>query len=307
MLTAHCGIRVMNFMKVLCFLSFLFYHTVILCQSNHLSVRTLESGILPANESAVVTSDFTKMEAADPNGNALGTGPVSSDIIMHKPGKGIRGKSLIARFETIDISIVQKFAPILNFHPNEGLQCCYPSSAEEAYPRAKSGKTGKVKAPKTFDDNAPCYFEALYTENGFRIKYWFWYNYNDYPTGPNLWGCHPGDWEYLEIYFENEQPYLYHFSNHKGVRARGVSDVTIVDNHVEVWVGSGSHANYESAMPLRKSSVLGFSDKVATGGAIWNTANNLTDIRNTNFCQENYVGDWGDGKKIFGPLNRMNK
>ena len=215
------------------------------------------------------------------------------------------GKNLNQRFDSIDINIVKNFAPILHFHPNEGIQCCYPSSAEDAYPRAKLGKTGKYLLPKLMALNTPCYFEALYTSNGFRIKYWFWYNYNDYPTGPNLWGSHPGDWEYLEVKFENDKPYEYIFSNHKGKRVKNSYQVRTKNNQVKVWVGNGSHANYESPDPSAIASILGFSDKIANGGSIWDTANNLKDIRNTIFCRDNYLGDWGDGKKIFGPLNRM--
>ncbi|MGE5424189.1 MAG: hypothetical protein ACM3N9_02430 [Syntrophothermus sp.] len=233
--------------------------------------------------------------------------------IFHALGVHAREKSrkeekaeinFTTRVDSIDLSFAGRYAPILHFHPNEGKQCCYPSSAEVAYSRAKIGRTGKLKAPKVLDPGAPCYYEALRTMNGFRIKYWFWYNYNDYPSGPDLWGSHPGDWEFLEIYFEHNKPVRYHFSNHNGFRSRALNELTFSGDRVEVWVGSGSHANYESEHPVKISSVLGFSDKVAGGGQTWNTGASLVDIRNTIFWKENYTGDWGDGKKIFGPISR---
>lgn len=231
----------------------------------------------------------------------------NKNVIVHEEEiNSAPGNSSFERYEMIDFDIVKKYAPILNFHPKEGIQCCFPSCAEDAYPKAKKGKIGKNKTPKTLNENAPCYFEAFQTAEGYKIKYWFWYNYNDYPTGPNLWGNHAGDWEYLEIYFKNDVPYQYNFSNHTTVRVKKPTEVTIADNQVNVWVGKGSHANYESPNPKKKWSVLGFPDIIANGGPVWNTANNLIDIRNTIFCQDNYLGDWGDGKKIFGPLSRVN-
>jgi hypothetical protein len=219
----------------------------------------------------------------------------------------IPGANDNSRYDSIDIKIVRKYAPALHFHPKEGKHCCFPSSAEDAYPRARIGKTGEYRFPKELNENAPCYYEAFHTLRGFRIKYWFWYNYNDYPSGPKFLGCHPGDWEYMEIYFDKGKPYQYNFSNHNGTRNKNLNEVKIINNHVQVWCGMGSHANYEAPRPLNISSVLGFSDKVADGGSVWHTENNLVNVMNTNFGKDKYVGDWGDGKKIYCPVSRADE
>jgi hypothetical protein len=214
------------------------------------------------------------------------------------------------RYLEIDINTVAKFAPQLHFHPSEGNQCCYPSSAEIAYPRAKIGQTGEHRIPKNLEHYAPCYYEAFGSEDAFRIKYWFWYNYNDFPQGPDhliffdLPGSHPGDWEYIQIFFLNGTPYQYNFSNHKGARMKKPHEVSVVNNLLQVWVGNGSHANYESPNPTNIASYYGFSDEVKDGGSVWYTGNNLVFVLNTNFGIDNYLGDWGDGEKIFGPLNK---
>lgn len=295
MLISQPGFKIANFTRVASiFLLIIVINTLIFGKHNDLSFSLAEKRSVPeyklnenVGSSLITRARYNKKAYISENEN--------TDI------------NLTARFESVDISLIRKYAPILHFHPNEGKQCCFPSSAEMAYNRAKLGKTGKHKVPKSLESETPCYYEALYTKIGFRIKYWFWYNYNDYPTGPDLWGNHPGDWEYLEIYFENNQPYQYHFSNHKGARIKYMSEISTVNSQVKVWVGSGSHANYESPDPANINSILGFTDKVSGGGAIWNTAINLVDVRNTNFCNDHFVGDWGDGKKIYGPISRLSR
>lgn len=303
MLIYQPGVKFVNFGKVASiFLLILILNTLIFGHHSSFSLKMRKSEPIP-----ILNASMDRNSDKISNTNKS----VSAALIMNKKDYIHENENievnLSTRFEAIDVTLVKEYAPILNFHPNEGKQCCFPSSAEDAYQRAKQGKTGKNKEPKLLKPESPCYYEALNTKNGFRIKYWFWYNYNDYPTGPDPLGSHPGDWEYIEIYFENERPFLYQFSNHSGARIKDMKEITTISNQVEVWVGSGSHANYESSNPENIHSVLGFPDLVAAGGAKWNTANNLVDIRNTNFYYDNFMNDWGDGKKIYGPLNRMDK
>lgn len=57
-----------------------------------------------------------------------------------------------------------------------------------------------------------------------------------YISGPDFFGSHPGDWEYMEIFFDKEKPYQYNFSNHNGARNKSIDEVKIINTHVQVGV-----------------------------------------------------------------------
>jgi hypothetical protein len=215
--------------------------------------------------------------------------------------------------------IVKTYAPILSFHPDEGSQCCYPGDAEQAFPEALSwastdGRTVGTfgphfsREPKTLNPNAPCYYQLAencqHCEIGniTRIKYWFWYGFNDFPECPDVGGSHPGDWESVEVILIGEQVHVYLLSNHTGYIAVWPDQTPYVyDSHIKVWVGSGSHANYPA--PNSKGycyeiEVIGASccDRIADGGSVWYTENNLKGLAGKdpplNFAA--YQGYWGD-------------
>ncbi|WP_375773370.1 PLAT/LH2 domain-containing protein [Archangium gephyra] len=133
-----------------------------------------------------------------------------------------------------------------------------------------------------------------------RIKYWFWYNFNDYPTGPDPLGHHEGDWEHVEVIvtgFQASQVLAYILSNHDKRITLWPGTVTKTGTHPHVWVANGSHACYPSpGAPLYNFSKLGmsFADELADGGAQWATWENLKDMDQTTFARENFLGRWGN-------------
>lgn len=208
--------------------------------------------------------------------------------------------------------VVRIHAPVLSFHPEEGSQCCYPSDAEEAFKNLDCYffpfcEGYPFRVPKTLNPNTPCYFQiAEGPQLGVpydvtRIKYWFWYNFNDFPEGPDLWGSHTGDWESVEVVLINGKVHVYLLSSHGDENIPGGyipvwPDEAILENgHIKVWAGSGSHANYpspNSTVYCDEEVGLHFCDHIADGGSVWYTMNNLKPIVNSNFA--GYEGHWGD-------------
>ncbi len=221
-----------------------------------------------------------------------------------------------------NMALIKKYAPVLSFHPREGGQCCYPGNAEEAYELIRTNRFSENRTPRTMNENAPCYFQFLpnfsflMAPNLTRIKYWFWYNFNDFPQGPDIAGSHEGDWEAVEVILTNNVPYVFFLSNHKGFIQKWPEEMIMVNNtHPKVWVGNGSHANYPSPNYQPYCLDVGFTsycDEIADGGSVWYTENNLVNIRNTNFGRDNYLFLWGchdysmiEGQPPLSPLARQ--
>lgn len=216
---------------------------------------------------------------------------------------------LQAEGDTNEIDLVTMHAPILSYHPDEGSQCCYPSNAEEAFLRLHpDGSLDELREPKTLIPNTPCYYQiARNIDTGSlgiitRIKYWFWYNFNDFPEC--IGGSHSGDWESVEVVLAaDEQVYVYILSNHEGWLSFWPDEVILENGHIKVWAGNGSHANYPSSTyhvrcfpewnPL-------CCDEIADGGSVWYTMSNLKAIEATNFAA--YEGVWG---KPLSPVVRQ--
>jgi hypothetical protein len=199
--------------------------------------------------------------------------------------------------------LVRMNAPILVFHEGEGGQCCYPSDAEQAFAAGYDSQTGKlhlgeVREPKSLIPGTPCYYQ-VFTQPGLcrlcgemRIKYWFWYNYNDFPQCADVGGSHVGDWESVEVVLTNGEPFTYMLSNHDGCILVWLCDAIMEDGHIKVWVGKGSHANY----PSPDYDVYCWEhlccDEVADSNSVWHTEDTLKLIDDTNFA--GYTGKWGD-------------
>ena len=79
-------------------------------------------------------------------------------------------------------SLAKRYAPILNFHPEEGEFCCFPSDAEETYELFHTNWELFVedRNPKELLPSTPCYYEFWEDEEFTQIRYWFWYRYNDH-------------------------------------------------------------------------------------------------------------------------------
>jgi len=211
--------------------------------------------------------------------------------------------------------LVRGFAPVLHFHPKEGEHCCFPSDAEEVLKRYHMDWTlfGEGKAPKTLDRSAPRYFGSWTDDNLTQIRYWIWYNYNDFPTGPLGIGKHLGDWEHIEVrLFQGLDPVCL-LSNHDSARIAASSGTfpgfateaaMLEDTHLHAWVALGSHAHYPSPTSQPRCYARLFCDKIADNGATWHTEQNLKSLADTNFNA--FKGRWGDQRSPWSPLNEHN-
>ncbi|OLS29391.1 MAG: Non-hemolytic phospholipase C precursor [Candidatus Heimdallarchaeota archaeon LC_2] len=118
------------------------------------------------------------------------------------------------------LKFIKKYAPIINFHPEEGNICCYPGDTKDFIQKTKEFRptdeqspnldylmgeeritfdeeNGEIKSPNDWKANidkkcpnkAPTYVQVWKEEidgiTHIQIKYWFWYQYNSYPNG--LW------------------------------------------------------------------------------------------------------------------------
>jgi len=200
----------------------------------------------------------------------------------------------------------QTYCPIFHFHPNEGRQCCFPSDAEIAYPRARAGRTGEHRTPTTIDHASPCYFQYWHDEHRSleRVKFWLWYNFNDFPQGPDFLGSHPGDWEHIEVLLREGVVVGYYLSNHEAARLLAPNSAQRQGLRLRVWVANGSHAHYPNYHSPDLYCRLGFCDEVAAHGNTLDPVGHLRNVDDTNFGRDQFGGDWGDGKRIFGPPHR---
>ncbi len=211
--------------------------------------------------------------------------------------------------------IVTEYAPILHFHPEEGQHCCFPSDAERIFEMFhKDWTLFKVdKTPKSLDQSAPCYYETWVNDDLAQIRYWFWYNYNDFPGTRFGIGKHLGDWEHVELRLFSGLKAVWLLSNHESARAVTIygsiaqyyTEQPILEgNHIHVWVALGSHAVYPSPTSNPRCYARVFCDRIADGGSIWYTEQGLKPLSETNF--RSFKGRWGDKKAPKSPLNECN-
>ncbi|MHA2378948.1 MAG: hypothetical protein ACXADS_06710 [Candidatus Thorarchaeota archaeon] len=217
-------------------------------------------------------------------------------------------------------SFARIFAPILHFHPEEGVHCCFPSNAERVYNEfgLDWSRFDEDLSPVELDPAAPCYYEFWREPDMVQMKFWFWYNYNrfDAPLG---FGCHIGDWEHVEVRWyspESANPgRIWLLSNHLEARLSSepstltlpgwVPETPSLDGlQIHVWVALGSHANYPSPGSKPKCYLRIWCDKVKDGGPVWNTKNSLRLLDDTNFAS--FVGRWGTNRSPRGPRNPYN-
>ena len=214
--------------------------------------------------------------------------------------------------------LVNNYAPILHFHPDEGTFCCYPSDAEEVYERFQHDWTTfrEDRSPNSLIATAPCYYEIWIDEDMVQLRYWFWYKYNDFPKAPFGLGKHIGDWEHVEVrLFDGTTPSdaIWLLSNHLEARIMSLSLTLgnlrperphLDDTHVHVWAALGSHANYPSPKSRPRCYGRILCDRIRDDGEIWYTKMNLRPLLETNFCD--FKGRWGDEQSPRSPLNEYN-
>jgi hypothetical protein len=215
-------------------------------------------------------------------------------------------------------SLAKRFAPILHFHPEEGEFCCFPADAEETYELFHTNWDLFVedRNPKELVPSTPCYYEFWEDEDFTQIRYWVWYRYNDFPGAPLSIGKHVGDWESVEVRFyvsTKREDAIWVLSNHYEARLASLSktlqgftreDAILDDEQINVWSALGTHANYPSHLSKPRCYARFFCDKIADGGAIWNTREYLKSMEKTNFCT--FEGRWGDKKAPRAPANEHN-
>ncbi|TFG31429.1 hypothetical protein EU527_12435 [Candidatus Thorarchaeota archaeon] len=214
--------------------------------------------------------------------------------------------------------LVCDYAPILNFHPDEGDFCCFPSDAEEVYQKFHRDwtKFQEDRSPAAMIPTTPCYYETWNDDDMIQIRYWFWYRYNDFPKVPFGLGKHIGDWEHVEVrLYDGTSPRdaIWFLSNH--LEARITSFALTIQNihpetplldgtHVRVWVALGSHANYPSPMSAPRCYGKIICDRIQENGEIWYTEQGLKPLEETNF--HDFKGRWGNEKSPRSPMNEYN-
>ncbi|MHA2161249.1 MAG: hypothetical protein ACXABF_02425 [Candidatus Thorarchaeota archaeon] len=217
--------------------------------------------------------------------------------------------------------IVLDFSPIFHFHPDEGVFCCFPSSAEDTYSEfgLDWNMFTKDMSPKILDPNTSCYYEVWDDSEFIQIRYWLWYKFNRFPGAPFGLGNHLGDWEHLEVRLYKGSigapVNIWLYSNHLVSRLSSepqgwtlpgfeAEPPTLDGSHVHVWVALGSHANYPSpkSKPYCHSRI--FCDKIDNGGPTLKTKLGLKPLNQTNFFS--YTGRWGSKKAPRGPTNAYN-
>jgi len=216
------------------------------------------------------------------------------------------------------IGLVRAFAPILHFHPEESEHCCFPSDAEKIYElyHKNWARFDVIKTPKTLNEFTPCYYELWTDQRMTQIRYWFWYNYNDFPGTHFGIGDHLGDWEHVEVRLyggTQVQDAVWLVSNHLISRVASITkaipgfdvEVPILGGtHLHVWVALGSHANYLSPQSAPRCFAKIFCDRIQDKGEIWFTEKILKKLDETNF--RNFTGRWGDEKAPRSPKNEYN-
>jgi len=162
------------------------------------------------------------------------------------------------------MDLVKAYAPILHFHPEESTHCCFPTDAEKIYELYHSdwSKFGITKKPKILEESTPCYYEIWTGKSMTQIRYWFWYNYNNFPGTHFGLGDHIGDWEHVEVRLYNGtqvQDAIWLLSNHLNARLVSLTKnlpgfdaepPILGGTHIHVWVALGSNANYPSPKVL---------------------------------------------------------
>ncbi|MGY5874675.1 MAG: hypothetical protein RTU30_02920 [Candidatus Thorarchaeota archaeon] len=220
------------------------------------------------------------------------------------------------------LEVVQDYAPILHFHPDEGDFCCYPSDAEVIFKNFSNNwdRFEVDMTPKTLDADTPCYYEVWNDERMLQIRYWFWYNYNRFPGAKFGKGNHLGDWEHIEvrIYRDQQQQsestiwlhsnhliaFLNSLPSHLTLSGFEAEPLILSDNQIHTWVALGSHAHYPTPNTKPRCFARIFCDKIAPDGEVWNTKQNLVSLQDTVFSE--FTGRWGDEKAPRSPTNAYN-
>jgi len=117
------------------------------------------------------------------------------------------------------------------------------------------------------------------------IQYWMYYAFNLGELNK-----HEGDWEMVQIVFEQGEPSWVSYSQHHSGQQVSWNQVEKDGNHIKVYVARGSHANYLRSF----SGKLGVSsDYVGANGKVLKLGDyDLSDLETQLWL--NYRGRWGE-------------
>jgi len=197
----------------------------------------------------------------------------------------------------------EDYAPILYY---EGEETCYPVEAEYHITNSNLesidiegtninfynnyqgtvNDNGVIDHYKSQSRNVKVYYRYYPDDtNPTAIQYWMFYAFNKGDLNQ-----HEGDWEMVQIVFNNDKPSSVGFSQHHGGQSATWDQVEREGNHIKVYVARGSHANY-----LRSySGKLGIaSDRVGDNGRVINIGiNELEELNDQEWLE--FPGLWGE-------------
>jgi hypothetical protein len=75
------------------------------------------------------------------------------------------------------------------------------------------------------------------------IQYWLWYLYNP-KTYVGIVGEHEGDWEFVQVAYEGQEPVCATVSQHHSGGRRNWHQVELREGRPVIYVGRDSHANF---------------------------------------------------------------
>lgn len=147
-----------------------------------------------------------------------------------------------------DVELAQRFAPRLRF---DGSAHGYPMSADEFYTTVVKNGGAVIQNTDSgtlLSGNIPIYYQVVRCGNQARIKYWFFYGYQQSCDQFNN-GSHNGDWEDITVVVSEDQSrvasvsYSMHGLQYTRLTARG--GVAIEETtHPVIYVGKNTHANF---------------------------------------------------------------
>ncbi len=247
-----------------------------------------------------------------------------------------------------DIDLAQKYSPVLYFEAEE---CCYPVDATYHIDNSKLYQFSEdqitlINENPTEIDIAPYssgeahkYFfldntlgtiendniiedynskkgtlgykiySRVYSSGSTQVvQYWMFYAFNKGPLN-----IHEGDWEMVQVIVTNGQPDQVMFSQHLSGQKANWNQVDKSGDHVKVYVGRGTHANYIKSY----SGVFGASsDKVGDNGKILAPDDDYEIELLDSQSWLDFAGRWGEYGGIenevrgkvgpFGPIYREN-
>ena len=147
------------------------------------------------------------------------------------------------------------------------------------------------------------YYRYLKGSKYLYLQYWFFYGYNDWGSAFSGLNDHEGDWECMMLFFPldsqgqpQEPPSHVVYATHESRMSKSWDDPDVkrTGNHVEGFIGAGSHATYPQPKKYDISALYNLFDYATGDGKTinhtdWAHRINLEDVP----WLEAYQGSWG--------------